>query len=77
MAKNPKNIIGPTVRKLRDKHGWSQRELAEKCQLLGWDVGRDTIAKIEGQSRWIGDQELVLLAKALGVAVHRLFPESS
>jgi hypothetical protein len=39
--------------------GLSQPALAAKCQLLGWDVGRDTIAKIGGQTHWVGDAELV------------------
>jgi len=73
MASTPKNIIGPKVRKLRDAQGLSQRELAEKCQRIGWDIGRDTIAKIEGQSRWIGDKEMKLLGNALGVGINQLF----
>ena len=35
--------------------GLSQSALAAKCQLTGWDIGRDTIAKIEGQMRWVGE----------------------
>ena len=41
---------------------------------VGWDVSRDTIAKIEGQTRWVGDGELVHLARSLGVALEALFP---
>ena len=69
----PKNIIGPVVRRLRSKAGLSQSELAARCQRQGWDVGRDTIAKIEGQSRWIGDSEIIQLARALRVQIQDLF----
>jgi len=27
--------------------------LAAKCQRIGWDIERDTIAKIEAQNRWV------------------------
>ena len=42
---------------------------------MGWDIGRDTIAKIEGQTRWVGDAELVHLARSLGVTLERLYAE--
>ena len=76
MPRPPRNIVGPQVRQLRYRDGLSQPELAAKCQRLGWDIGRDTIAKIEGRNRWVGDEELVHLARSLGVALEKLFPES-
>ena len=69
-----KNIIGPQIRLLRYERELSQPALAAKCQLLGWDISRDTIAKIEGQNRWVGDSEFVFLAIALNVPLHRLLP---
>jgi transcriptional regulator with XRE-family HTH domain len=39
------------------------------------DIGRDTVAKIEAGSRWIGDFELVYLARALGVPLRELFSQ--
>ena len=62
------------MRQARFQLGLSQPALAAKCQLLGWDIARDTIAKIEGQTRWVGDGELVFLARSLGVALEALFP---
>ncbi len=61
----PKNIVGPQVRRLRDQHGWSQSTLAAKCQLAGWDISRSIVAAIEGRVRWVGDFELVMLARVL------------
>lgn len=75
MPKSPRNLVGPQVRRIRYQMGFSQPKLAAQCQLLGWDIGRDTIAKIEGQSRWVGDEELAFLARSLGVALERLYPE--
>lgn len=70
--KRPRNIVGPTVRKLRSEKKISQPELAGRCQLIGWDISRDIIAKIEDQRRWVADFELFGLAKALEVEVHEI-----
>lgn len=42
---------------------------------MGWDLSRDTLAKIELQSRWVADFEAIFLAQALGVPIHALLPE--
>jgi hypothetical protein len=42
--------------------------------VAGLDISRGTLAKIEARVRCVSDQELVLLAKALGVRVEELFP---
>lgn len=70
-----KNLCGPGIRKHRDKLGLSQEELAMKCQLAGWDVGRGVIAKIETGARCVDDIELVRLARILGVEVQELLPK--
>jgi DNA-binding XRE family transcriptional regulator len=59
---HPRNIVGPQVRRVRVQIDLTQQQLAEKCQLIGWDVGRETIAKIEGQTRWVADFELLNLS---------------
>jgi hypothetical protein len=41
---------------------------------MGWDVGRDIIARIESQVRLVTDSEILYLAKALGASVVELFP---
>lgn len=64
------------MRRLRYALGLSQPELAARAQRVGWDVGRDVIAKIAGQLRWVSDAEIVGLAKALGVPVSRLLPKT-
>jgi transcriptional regulator with XRE-family HTH domain len=72
---NPKNIVGPQVRRFRDRHGWSQSVLAAKCQIAGWDISRSIVAAIEGKVRWVGDYELVLLAKVLRINPLDLLPK--
>ncbi len=68
------NIVGPKVRRLRNARGWSQPELAARCQRMGWDTSRDIIARIESQIRLVTDSEILFLAKALGASVIELFP---
>ncbi len=72
--KQPRNIVGPQIRKLREKQALTQPLLAAKLNVLGWDISRETLAKIESQIRWVADSELVLLAEALGVSVGALLP---
>ncbi len=73
--KRPRNIAGPQIKLLREKQGLTQPALAARCQVLGWDLSRESLAKIETQIRWVSDFELVCLAKALNVSVDSLLPE--
>lgn len=70
--KSPRNLIGPAVRKLRYAKGLSQPQLAALAQRHGWDIGRDVIAKIETQTRWVSDAEIVALSKLLSVPIPKL-----
>lgn len=65
------------MRQLRSSKGLSQPDLAARCQRLGWDLSRDTLAKIELQSRWVADFEVVFLAQALGVPHAALLPDGT
>jgi len=61
------NMIGPTLRSLREAEGLTQAELAARLQLSGWDISRETLAKVESQVRCVTDRELVRFAEALEV----------
>jgi DNA-binding XRE family transcriptional regulator len=62
----PRNIVGPVIRQLREKKGITQAQLATKLNLAGWDLSRDTLAKIEAQIRCVSDFELPILAMCAG-----------
>jgi transcriptional regulator with XRE-family HTH domain len=70
----PRNLVGPKVRAIRTKQGLTQPMLVARCQLLGWKLSRETLAKIETQIRWVSDFELLGLAEALRVPVIELLP---
>ncbi len=72
-----KNIVGSQVRRIRTEIEISQTELAAECQRQGWDVSRDVVAKIEDGRRWVADEELLKLAKALECPVPALFPQEA
>ena len=71
----PRNIAGPQIRRLRSQQGITQQAFSERCQRMGWDIFRDTLAKVESQMRWLADFELVFLAEALAVPLDLLLPE--
>jgi predicted transcriptional regulator len=68
----PKNAIGPQLMQMRSRLGLSQEKLAAKCQLAGWDVSRDIIARIELQIRCVTDIELIKISRILHVPVDSL-----
>ena len=69
------NLVGPVVRKLRDQQGMTQEMLAARCTVMGFEVSRGTLAKIEAELRCVTDKELVILAKALKVGIAELFQD--
>ena len=68
------NMIGPQVRRLRCVRGWSQEKLAEKLQLLGWDIGRASLAKIESRVVHVHDYELLFFTEVFSVRLDELYP---
>ena len=69
------NVIGPKLRQLRQEQNWTQEALAARCIILGWDISRGTLAKIEAQLRRVTDQEVVILAKALRVKIEKIYSQ--
>lgn len=66
------NICGRKVAQLRKGMGKSQRELADRLQLLGLDVDKNAVQRIEAGKRFVTDIELLFLSQALNVTVHEL-----
>ena len=70
------NLCGKQVAKYRLALGKSQRQLAEMLQLLGLDVDKNAIQRIEAGLRFVTDIEMVYLAKALKVTYEQLLGET-
>ena len=67
-----KNIIGEKVRALRKAQGMTQKALATKIQLAGYDFNDLTILRIENGTRFVADYELKVLAQVLNVTYEEL-----
>ncbi len=68
------NLSGPQIRRLRYSRDWSQSVLAARLQLLGWDIDRAGVAKIEAQLVHVDDYELLYFARVFNVSLLDLFP---
>lgn len=71
-----KNIIGPRVRALRQEAGLTQKALAQKLQLQGFDMTDLTILRIENGTRFVPDYELKALAKTFHVSYETLLDDT-
>lgn len=66
------NICGKNIAKFRKKLRLSQRELADNLQLIGLDVDKNAIQRIECGKRFVTDIEIVYMSKALKVSFEEL-----
>ncbi len=63
------NLCGKRIAEIRKSQGLSQRKLAVKMQLLGYDVDYFFIMRAESGERFITDIDLVIFARALNVSI--------
>ncbi|QLE29488.1 helix-turn-helix domain-containing protein [Vibrio parahaemolyticus] len=69
------NVVGVQVRKFRKQQKLTQEQLSARCNVIGLDISRGTLAKIEAGVRQVLDTEVVQLAVALRVKEADLFPD--
>ena len=67
------NIIGKNVKYIRENKGWTQEQVAAKCNLIDWKISRGTLAKIESNVRGVSDIEVTYFASVLNVEIADLF----
>ncbi len=66
---NYRKMVGSQVRKLRRARGWSQSVLAAKLQILGLDIDRTEVVKIESGRAHVIDYKLLYFATLFRVEV--------
>ena len=71
-ADGKNNISGKQIAKFRKEAKLSQRQLADSLQILGLDVDKNAIQRIESGQRFVTDIELVFLSKALNKSIEQL-----
>lgn len=60
--------IGSIIEKIRNDHGWSQDELADRC-----GTTKSNLSRIEKNKQWPREDLLEKIASALDVRVYQLF----
>ena len=71
------NICGKNVEKFRKAMKISQRELADRLQIVGLDVDKNAVQRMESGQRFITDIEIVYLCRAFNISIVELFDGAS
>lgn len=67
------NICGKKIAKYRKNLKISQRELADRLQLLGLDIDKNAIQRMESGQRFITDIEVLYLINVFDITLNDLF----
>lgn len=70
-----KNLISDNLIELRHRHNLSQRDLAHELQLIGCDMDKNVITRIETQKRYVTDIEIKKLCEVLNTTFDELTKE--
>ena len=65
--------IGENIRLLRERLGMTQELLATRLQLMGCDITRSAIAKIEVGQRHLYPDEIILIKEILETTFEEIF----
>ena len=66
------NVCGKQIAQYRVQQGLSQRELADKMQLVGIDIDKNAIQRIECGKRFVTDIEVIAFSKIFKVSLDEL-----
>lgn len=66
------NICGIKIAHMRKSLRISQRELADRLQINGFDIDKNAVQRIESGQRFVTDIELIYLSKVLDVNIEEL-----
>ena len=66
------NVCGKQIAQYRVQQGLSQRELADKMQLVGIDIDKNAIQRIECGKRFVTDIEIIAFTKVFHITYEAL-----
>jgi len=66
------NLTGKKIAEIRKSKKISQRKLAVKMQLIGFDVDHYFIRRVENGERFVTDIDLVIFSRALQIPIEEL-----
>ncbi|MBQ7411189.1 MAG: helix-turn-helix transcriptional regulator [Clostridia bacterium] len=69
------NIVGDKIRYYREKNNWSYQKLSDKLMILGIDIHKQSIYRIEKGLRTVVDYELCGFAKCFNISLETLVSE--
>lgn len=70
------NICGVNIARLRKELQISQRELADRLQLIGLDLDKNAVQRIESGQRFLTDIELLYFSRVLNTSLDTLYREN-
>ena len=72
--KQKQNIVGPSIRELRMRKGWSQASLSVRLKMAGWNCSRSRLAKIECGLITVRDYDLPHFLSVIATNIEALYP---
>lgn len=66
------NIVGDKIRYFREKNNLSYQKLSDKLMILGIDIHKQSIYRIEKGLRTVVDYELCGFAKCFNISIETL-----
>lgn len=66
------NIVGDKIRYFREKNNLSYQKLSDKLMILGIDIHKQSIYRIEKGLRTVVDYELCGFAKCFNISIENL-----
>ena len=67
------NVCGKNIKNIRKEQKVTQDELCARMQVMGYQISRSDISKLENGKKFITDFEIVGFSKALKVSILDLF----
>lgn len=69
------NVIGNTIKYYREKNNLSQMDLSNKLLLIGIDIPKNSIQRLEKGNRIIKDYELAGFSKIFKISIDELLKD--
>lgn len=73
ITNNIYNLCGKNIKKIRKEQKITQDELCARMQVMGYQISRSDISKLENGKKFITDFEVFGFSKALKVSILDLF----
>ena len=76
MSESAKNIVGPTIKQLREAANLSQSALVGRLAEIGVSLSTASLSKIETRKRGVTDIELKAFSRVFNVPVEQILNDN-